>query len=308
MRQLRLGLIGAALALALATTARAESITIGASMAADDNPFYIAMLKGIEARAKELGWSVKVVSAQNDVARQINGVQDLIAAGVKGILISPIDAVATGPAYEAAHKAGIPIISVARGSASKFQTLHVAMDEVQVGRDIATWSAKKIGGKGEVAMLRGPAGAATFDNLSKGYKEVMAKYPGIKIVYEHDNKLSREEGLKLAEDAIVAHPNLKLIYGANDDVALGAIQAVKAAGKAGKIVVTGMNGVPPALKAVKAGDLAMTVELNPVLWGRLGVDTLAAYLKGQKLQQKVYIKHVLVDASNIDQKMMPPKK
>ena len=303
MKQVRMGLIGAALALALATTAKAESITIGASMASDDNPFYIAMLKGIEARAKEKGWSVKVVSAQNDVARQINGVQDLIAAGVKGILISPIDAVATGPAYEAAHKAGIPIISVARGSTSKFQTLHVAMDEVQVGRDIATWSAKKIGGKGEVALLRGPAGAATFDNLAKGYKEVMAKFPNIKIVYERDNKLSREEGLKLAEDAIVAHPNLALIYGANDDVALGAIQAVKAAGKAGKIVVTGMNGVPPALKAVKGGELAMTVELNPVLWGRLGVDTLDAYLKGEKRDQKVFIKHVMVDSTNIDTKL-----
>lgn len=303
MKHVRMGLVGAALALALATTARAESITIGASMAADDNPFYIAMLKGIEARAKEKGWTVKVVSAQNDVARQINGVQDLIAAGVKGILISPIDAVATGPAYEAAHKAGIPIISVARGSASKYQTLHVAMDEVQIGREIAEWSAKKLGGKGEVALLRGPAGAATFDNLAKGYKETMAKYPNIKIVYEHDNKLSREEGLKLAEDAIVAHPNLALIYGANDDVALGAMQAVKAAGKTGKIIVTGMNGVPPALKAVKAGDIGLTVELNPVQWGRLGVDTLDTYLKGGKLDQKVYIKHVLVDSANIDQKL-----
>jgi ribose transport system substrate-binding protein len=303
MKHVRMGLIGAALALALATTARAESITIGASMSTDDNPFYIAMLKGIEARAKEKGWTVKVVSAQNDVARQINGVQDLIAAGVKGILISPIDAVATGPAYEAAHKAGIPIISVARGSASKYQTLHVAMDEVQIGREIAEWSAKKLGGKGEVALLRGPAGAATFDNLAKGYKETMAKYPNIKIVYEHDNKLSREEGLKLAEDAIVAHPNLALIYGANDDVALGAMQAVKAAGKTGKIIVTGMNGVPPALKAVKAGDIGLTVELNPVQWGRLGVDTLDTYLKGGKLDQKVYIKHVLVDSSNIDQKL-----
>jgi ribose transport system substrate-binding protein len=261
------------------------------------------MLKGIEARAKEKGWKVKAVSAQNDVNRQINGVQDLIAAGVKGILISPIDAVATGPAYEAAHKAGIPIISVARGSTSKFQTLHVAMDEVQVGRDIAEWSAKKIGGKGEVALLRGPAGAATFDNLAKGYKEVMAKYPNIKIVYERDNKLSREEGLKLAEDAIVAHPNLALIYGANDDVALGAIQAVKAAGKANKIVVTGMNGVPPALKAVKAGDLAMTVQINPVQWGALGVDMLADYMAGKKHDQRVYIPHVMVDSTNIDQKL-----
>src|SRR5690606_22210570 len=300
MKHVRLGLVGAALALALTATAKAESITIGASMAADDNPFYIAMLKGIEARAKEKGWSVKVVSAQNDVARQINGVQDLIAAGVKGILISPIDAVATGPAYEAAHKAGIPIISVARGSVSQYQTLHVAMDEVQVGRDIAEWSAKKIGGKGEVALLRGPAGAATFDNLTKGYKEVMAKYPDVKIVYEHDNKLSREEGLKLAEDAIVAHPNLKLIYGANDDVALGALRAVRAADKQKQIVVTGMNGVPPAMKSVKDGELAMTVAINPFQWGQLGVDMLADYRAGKKHDQRVYIKHQLVDSTNID--------
>jgi ABC-type sugar transport system substrate-binding protein len=102
---------------------------------------------------------------------------------------------------------------------------------------------------------------------------------------------------------LVANPDLKAIYTANDDVALGAMQAVLAAGRADKTIVTGMNGVPPALRAVKDGKLAMTIELNPVLWGRLGVDVLAQYLKGDKVEPRVFIKHVIIDKTNVDEKL-----
>src|SRR5215471_1841630 len=264
-----------------------EKITIGVALAQDDNPFYIAMLRGIRARASELGWEVTTVSSNEDKLKQINGVQDLVAKGVKGILISPIDAVGVNAAYDAAAAAKVPIVSVARGSTSPNQTLHVAMDEKQIGRDIAEWTAKSIGGSGEVAMLLGPSGAPTFRNLADGYTEVMAKHPKIQIVFRTDGPLTRERGLKNAEDALVAHPDLKAIYTANDDVALGAMQAVLAANKPGTLV-TGMNGVPPALRAVKDGHIAMTVELNPVEWGRLGVDVLATYLKGDKVAPRVF--------------------
>jgi ribose transport system substrate-binding protein len=140
------------------------------------------MLKGIRARAGELGFDVATVSSNEDKLKQINGVQDLIAKGVKGILISPIDAVGVNAAYDAAAAAKIPIISLGRGSTSPNQTIHVAMDEVQVGRDIAEWTAKKLNGKGKVAMLLGPSGAPTFRNLAQGYTETMAKYPDIQIV------------------------------------------------------------------------------------------------------------------------------
>src|SRR5271155_5170591 len=252
-------------------------ITIGVALAQDDNPFYIAMLRGIRARAQELGWEVATVSANEDKVKQINGVQDLVARGVKGILISPIDAVGVNAAYDAAKAGNVPIVSVARGSTSPNQTLHVAMDEKQIGRDIAEWTAKAIGGEGKVAMLLGPSGAPTFRNLGDGYTEVMAKYPKIQIVFRADGPLTRERGVKQTEDALVANPDLRAIYTANDDVALGAMQAVIAANKTGQTLVTGMNGVPPALRAVKEGNLAMTVELNPVEWGRLGVDTLDTY-------------------------------
>ena len=115
--------VPAALALT-APTAGQQNTTIGVSLAQDDNPFYIAMLRGIRARAQELGWDVATVSANEDKLKQINGVQDLVARGVKGILISPIDAVGVNAAYDAAAAAKIPIVSVARGSASPNQTIH----------------------------------------------------------------------------------------------------------------------------------------------------------------------------------------
>ena len=287
----------------MAPAAGQQKTTIGVSLAQDDNPFYIAMLRGIRARAEELGWDVATVSANEDKLKQINGVQDLIARGVKGILISPIDAVGVNAAYDAAAAAKIPIVSVARGSASPNQTIHVAMDEKQIGRDIAEWTAKKLGGKGKVALLMGPSGAPTFRNLGDGYSEVMAKYPGIEIVSRADGPLTRERGVKQGEDVLVAHPDLAAIYAANDDVALGAMQAVNASNRKGKTLVTGMNGVPPALRAVKEENLAMTVELNPTEWGRLGVDVLASFLKGDKVDPRVFIKHVIIDNSNIDAKL-----
>jgi ribose transport system substrate-binding protein len=298
-----LGAVLVGLSFGAAPAPAQQKITIGVSLAQDDNPFYIAMLRGIRERAQELGWDVATVSANEDKVKQINGVQDLIARGVKGILISPIDAVGVNAAYDAAKAADVPIVSVARGSTSPNQTLHVAMDEKQIGRDIAEWTAQAIGGEGKVAMLTGPSGVPTFRNLADGYTEVMAKHPNIQIAFRADGPLTRERGVKQAEDALVANPDLKAIYTANDDVALGAMQAVIAAGRSGKTLVTGMNGVPPALRAVKDGTLSMTVELNPVLWGRLGVDVLASYLKGDKVEPRVFIKHVIIDKSNIDAKL-----
>jgi ribose transport system substrate-binding protein len=308
MHKARLAALGAVFvvstAFALLLPAQAqEKIIIGVSLAQDDNPFYIAMLRGIRARAQELGWEVATVSANEDKLKQINGVQDLIARGVKGILISPIDAVGVNAAYDAAAAAKIPIVSVARGSSSANQTIHVAMDERQIGRDIAEWTAKKLGGKGKVALLMGPSGAPTFKNLGDGYSEAMAKYPDIHIVFRADGPLTRERGVKQAEDALVANPDLAAIYCANDDVALGAMQAVNTANRQSKTLVTGMNGVPPALRAVKEGGLAMTVELNPVQWGRLGVDVLASFLKGEKVEPRVFINHVVIDATNVDAKL-----
>ena len=306
MKRLVMTAAAAAVAMGLGSLG-AKAANIGIALSSDTNPFYIAMLKGMEKRAKELGHTVSVVNAEEDIAKQLNGINDLIAQKVAGILISPIDARALCSAYTKAKEAGIPMMSIARGSACKDQLLHIAIDEIKVGSEIAAWTAKKLDGKGEVAVLAGPAGAQAFINLAKGYTDEMAKYPGIKIVFRHEMLLTRENGLKFGEDALVAHPNLKAIYGANDEIGLGAAQAVVASGLKGKVIVTGMNGIPPARFAVKRGTMGLTVALNPVAWGNLGIETMDVQLKGKAFDKKVFVKHLLVDSSNVD-KLLPKKK
>ena len=301
MRKLTMLACAAVLAAALSPGAAAQSKIIGVAMASDDNPLYIAMLRGIREVAKEKGYEVVTVTANEDIARQLNGINDLIARKVSGILISPIDARALCSGYDAAKAANIPIMSIARGSACASQTVHIGVDEIKLGADVAEWLAKAIDKKGKIAMLRGPQGAEAFRNFAKGFSDAIAKYPDIKVVFSHDMLLTRENGLKYGEDALVAHPDLRAIYGANDDLGLGAAQAVRAAGKKKDIVVTGMNGIPPAVRAVKAGEMDMTVALNPMVWGKLGAETLIAYIDGKKpAGPKVFIPHVIVDKTNVD--------
>ena len=307
----RRNLVATAVGLAtrgLSAFAQTKTPTIGVSLASDLNPFYIAMKRGMQDHAKELGVNVVFVTANEDVAKQVDGIRDLIARKVDGILASPIDSVAVGSAYTAASQAGIPIISIARHATSPAQSAFVSMDEPKIGGDIATWIIKRINGKGKIAMITGPAGAATFRAIASGMDTVLRVNPGVSVVYRKDAALTREMGLKLAEDALVAHPDLVAIYSANDELAMGAAQAVKAAGKSEQIVITGMNGIPPALNAVKSGALGMTVELNPVAWGRLGVDTMVNYLKGQKPTGVVAAPYLLVDKNNVEQVLAQAKR
>lgn len=276
-----------------------EARTIGVALASDVNPFYINIKKGIEDRAKELGAKVVIVTANEVVAQQVNGLQDLVAQGVDGILVSPIDAIAVRGGYATAAEANIPIISIARHANTPHQSAFVTMDERKVGQDIANWLVKAIGGKGEIAMITGPAGAATFKNTAQGFDSVLSSYPDIKVVMRKDAPLTREDGLRLTEDALIAYPNLKAIYTANDELALGATQAVSSVGRKGEVVVTGLNGITPALRAVKSLDLGLTVDLNPYAWGVLAVDTMIDYLNNKDVSQTVAIQHILIDSSNI---------
>ncbi|MFP6734620.1 MAG: substrate-binding domain-containing protein [Rhodospirillales bacterium] len=282
--------------------------TIGVSLSSDTNPFYIAMLKGIKARAKKAGYDISVVNAEEDIAKQLNGVNDLIAKGVDGILISPIDAKALCSVYDKAKAANIPMMSIARGSACKNQLLHVGLNELEIGQKIAAWTIAKIGGKGKVAMLSGPAGAQAFINFAKGYAQEMGKHPGIKVVFRREMLLTRENGLKNGEDALVANPDLKAIYGANDELGMGAAQAVAAAGKTKDIIVTGMNGIPPAVAAVNRGFMDLTVALSPFAFGNVGVDTMVSHLSGRGFGPKVLVNYVLVDKTNAKKFIRKKKK
>ncbi len=277
-----------------------KEYTIGIALASATNPLYIGMEKGMKAKADELGVKVRTVIANEDQTRQVNGIQDLITAKVDALLISPIDVKGAQVAYEAAKKANIPAISVARFlNKPDLEATMVSIDSVVDGRNTAEWIAKKLNGKGRIAMLKGPAGASFAMDLEKGFKEIMAKYPDMKIVAEVNSPLTKADGLKQAENFLTANPQLDAIFAANDELALGAVQAAESAGRRDKLIITGYNGVPAALDAIKAGKLNMTTFLGAQSWGALAMQTTVDVLNGKPVAKQVFFKPLIVDTDNI---------
>lgn len=261
-----------------------KTFTVGVVLASSTNPLYVSMNKGIEAKAKELGLNIRSVIADEDQTRQANGIQDLVTAKVDALLVSPISVEGAIPAYEAAKQAGIPVISIARTLRRKdLEVTFVGMDLVRDGFKTGEWMAKKLNGKGKVAMLKGVSGASFTMDLEKGFKEAIAKYPDIKIVGEVNSAITKEQGLKNTENFLTANPQLDAIYNANDELALGCVQAVEAAGRLDKIIITGYGGTPPALNSIREGKLTATTTNRPYGWGMLGIQTVYDVLNGKKV-------------------------
>lgn len=278
-----------------------STFTIGVALASDTNPLYVGMMKGIEAKAKVLGVNIRSVIANEDQTRQVNAVQDLITSKVDAILISPISEQGALVAYESAKKAGIPIISVARSiKRPDLEASYVGMDIVQDGRNIGEWLVKKLNSKGNVAMLKGPAGASFAMDMEKGFKEVLGKYPEIKIVGEVNSEITKEQGLKNTDIFLTANPSkLDAIYSASDELALGAVQAADAAGRLKGIVITGYNGGPTAIDSIKERKLGMTIALRSQGWGQLALQTVVDILNSKSVAKQVMNTTKIVDQDNV---------
>jgi ABC-type sugar transport system substrate-binding protein len=275
------GLFGLALAqapMAGSALAQAKTFKVGVSLPEAQNPFYIVMGNSISKTLKDAGLEVTLLlSNSSDVNEQVSQINDLIAAKVDAILVSPQNTEGPAPAIQKAHDAGIPIFMIARTLDPKYKDLwktYVGFDYYKVGVQKGKWVVDNLK-PGKIAMLLGPAGALVSVNMAKGFKETVEK-AGFTVVWEQNQVQTRENGLKFAEDALVANKDIVAIYAMNDDLALGAAQAVKAGGQ--KVATLGMNGAPTALAAVHNGDLSMTILLDPVGWGKQAALMVADYL------------------------------
>lgn len=267
-----------------------KKFLVGVSLPEAQNPFYVAMGKSIVKTFNDRGIQANLLAANSDVNEQVSNVNDLIAAKVDAILMSPIDLEGPAPAVQKAHEAGIPIFMIARKLDAKYKHLwktFVGFDLALCGELKGEWLVKNKQ-PGKVAMLLGTAGSALAIEQERGFRKVVEP-AGFEIVWAQNSVQTRENGLHLAEDALVAHPDLVAIYASNDDLALGAAQAVKSMGMREKIAVLGMNGSPPALAAIHNGDMAATVLLDPVDWGRQGAVVVADYLQKQKMPASDFV-------------------
>ncbi len=288
--------------------AQDKKYKVGVSLPEAQNPFYVLMGKSIVKTLKGRGIEPLLLSANTDVNEQVSNVNDLIAAKVDLILISPLNLEGPALAVQAAHDAGIHIFMIARKLAKKYQHLwkaFIGFDLSEIGALKGKWVVDNLK-PGKVAMLLGPAGAMFAVEQERGFRRVVEP-AGFKVVWTQNSSQTRENGLKLAEDALVANPGLSVIYASNDDVALGASQAVKAAGLRGKVHVLGTNGAPPALAAVHRGNMAATVLLDPISWGRQGAEVAADFLQKGKAppSQNIMLTSELITSANAYDKLPP---
>ena len=245
------------------------AMKIGFSVSTQVNPFYKAMADGVRDQAKAEGMEVTVLNAEDKLEKQIADVEDLIQKKIDVLIINATHDGAAAVLNKAAD-AGIPVITLQRGVPGAKVVSHIGTDNVVIGREGAEWVAKKLNGKGNVVVMEGIPGAASSEDRKKGSAEVWPKYPGIKIVAQQSGKYDRAVALGVMENILQAQPQIDAVFCFNDEMAMGALAAVKAAKRTG-ILITGMDANKDAREAVAKGELAMTIALPPYDIGKTGV-------------------------------------
>jgi ribose transport system substrate-binding protein len=247
----------------------AEKLVFGLSISTQVNPFYKAMADGMKDQAKKMGIEAYVLSADDKLDKQISDVEDLIQKNINVLLINATQAGAQA-VIEKAAKANIKVITLQRQIPSPAVSSHIGTDNVVIGSLGAEWIVSQLGGKGNVVVLEGIPGAASSEDRKKGAAKVFPKYSGIKIVSQQTAEYDRAKALHVMENILQAQPNIDAVYCFNDEMAMGAMSAVKASKRTG-IMITGMDANKDAVAAVKKGDLTMTMALPPYDIGRMGV-------------------------------------
>lgn len=276
-------LVAVSAVLAASGVVAAKTYTLGLSISTLNNPFFVDLKEGAEAKAAQLGVRLIVLDAQNDPSRQLAGIEDLIAQRVDAILINPTDSSAIVPAVLAANRAGIPVLTVDRGADGGKVAAHIASDNVAGGRMAGELIAKLLNGRGKVVELEGIPGTSAARDRGAGFNEVIRKYPGIEVVARQEAGFDRARGLTVMENILQAQPRIDAVFAHNDEMALGAITAIEAAGRLTEIKVVGFDATADAVKAVQQGRMLATIAQKPRLMGELGVETAVKLLRGEQV-------------------------
>ncbi len=272
-----------------------KALVVGFSQIGAESAWRTAETKSVREEAAKRGVDLKFSDAQGDQEKQIAALRSFIAQRVDAIILAPKVEDGWEPVLREAKRAKIPVVLVDRGvnvaDDSLYATL-IASDFVDEGRRAAEWLVKKRGGKGNIVQIAGTSGSAPANDRKKGFEAVIAKHPEMKIIKSQDGDFARDKGKEVMEAFIRAEgKNIQAVYAHNDDMAIGAIQALKPAGmNPGKdVLVISIDAVRGAFEAMIAGELNATVECNPLL-GPDAFDAVEKVLKGETLPKKMVVK------------------
>lgn len=293
----------AALSLTAAACNRGESSegsgnSVTLALSTQTNPFFVELRDGAQAKAEELGITLDVQDASDDAATQTDQLRNAETSGADVVIVNPTDSDAVGSAVESLNNAEIPVIAVDRSSNAGEVASFVASDNVAGGKQAAEALAEAIGEEGEILILQGIAGSSASRDRGQGFEEGIAAFPDIKVVGKQTANFDRTEGLNVTTNLLQANPNIKAIFAENDEMALGAIEALGA--RAGEEVkVFGFDGTADGLTAVEDGKLEGTIAQQPDELGARAVEQAAAILDGETPEEEVPVEVVTVTNENV---------
>lgn len=276
-----------------------KKLVIGATMLSMQNEFVVNVSDQMEAKAKELGVELITVDAERSALKQVEQVESFIAQGVDAIVMNPCEVEASSPAVKLAMDAKIPIINVNSETTAK-PTAFVGSDDTESARIAMKYIVEKLGGKGNVIMMHGYMGQAAQIKRDKGAKEILKANPGLTLLAEQSGEWDRAKAMSLTENWIQSFgPKINAIFAQNDEMGLGVVKALEAAGLKNKIIVVSIDAIPDALQAVKKGTLDATVYQNAKQQGGTAIETAVKAAKGSAFEKEVLIPFQLVTKENL---------
>lgn len=280
------------------TKKAAKDLKLGVSISTTNNPYFVAMKDGLDKFAGEKKVSLKVADAQDDAARQADDIQNFISQNVDAILINPVDSKAVVSSIKAANSANIPVILIDRGSEGGDVLTTVASDNVEAGKMAAEFVVKELGEKAKAFELSGVPGASATVDRGKGFNKI-AKTK-LDILSSQSANFDRAKALNTAQNMIQGHKDVQVIFAQNDEMALGAAQAVKSAGLK-DILIVGIDGQPDAHDAIENGDITATIAQQPAKMGEIAIQAAIDHYQGKKVKKTTVSPIYLVTKETVDQ-------
>lgn len=286
----------------LANTDLTKSCKIGFSQGTLNHPWRVAMVEGNKAWAAENLPNVEfiVTDGQNDSGKQVSDVESLMAQGIDVLMISPLTSQALTPIVADVMAAGIPVVALDR-SVNTEVTSYITAQNEPIARTAGEFFAEQLGGKGNIVQIEGTAGASASAERKKGFEDVIAEHPDMKIIATQNGDFLRENATKFMEDTLqrFGPGEIQGVYAHNDEMALGAIAAIEAAGREGEIMVTGLDGQNNAIQAVKDGKMFATFTFPYV--APEGIQYAYKICADEEVPETVILDSATIDTSNVDE-------
>ncbi|WP_174614603.1 ribose ABC transporter substrate-binding protein RbsB [Virgibacillus ihumii] len=260
-----------------------DKVKIGFSISTLNNPFFVTLRDGAQKAAEEAGVELIVTNAQNDASKQLSGVEDLMQQDIDVLLINPTDSEAVVSTIEIANSNDVPVITVDRSADGGEVVSHIASDNVAGGEMAGEFIAKKLENSGKVVELQGVPGASATRERGKGFHNVVDNMKGLKVVASQSANFNRTEGLNVMENIIQSTNQIDAVFAHNDEMALGAVQALEANGMK-DVIVVGFDGTDDARKAIKEGRMDATIAQQPTLIGEKAINTAKKVVNGKSVE------------------------